>query len=140
MSPGIAKKSIVANKHKENITTEDTMMESVSIEDMKNLTNLDTKYNASGEIVQMYEGCMGKIYRVYDPEKLYFDKRTGATRTLTAAELCATRREYTRIEKNRNDSRNHRGAHNAKLAVLVARNKELEDIVKKYQDLTGLTM
>ena len=77
---------------------------------------------------------------MYDPDELYLDQRTGATRTLTAAELCASRREYTRAEKNRNDSRNHRGDYKAKTAVLCARIAELEDIVKKYQDLTGLTM
>ena len=140
MSPGIAKKSIVANKHKQNITIDDTMMESVSIEDMKNLTNLDIKYNASGEIIQMYEGCVGKIYRVYDPEELYFDKRTGDTRTLTAAELCASRKTFKRVEKNRDDAKNHRGTYNAKMAVLFARIAVLEDENQKLRASTGLAM
>ena len=140
MSAGIKKKSIVTNKHTEHVTTDETMEERVSIADMKNLQSLGMKYDASGEKVKMYEGVVGKTQRVYDPDELYLDQRTDITRTLTAAELCTSRRMYTSAEKNRNDSRNHRGDYKAKTAVLCARIAELEDIVKKYQDLTGLTM
>ena len=130
----------IAKKHKKQITTIEIDMQRTSIDDMKHLTNLSVKYNTEGDIVQMYEAGVGKIHRVYDPDELYFDKRTTITRTLTPSELIASKNEFKRMQKNRDDATKHRGAISAKMAMLYAKIAELEDIRQKYQVLTGLSM
>ena len=136
----IAKNFVVSRKPNTSIEATGLPTQRMSIDCMKQLKHLDIKYNTSGEIIQMYKGGVGKIYRIYDPDELYFDKKTGDTRTLTASELIASSEEFKRVEKNRMDARNNRASYNIKTAALHARIQELEDIRKKYQDLTGLSM
>ena len=130
----------IAKKHKKQITTIEIEMQRTSIDDMKYLTHLGIKYNTEGEIVQMYEAGVGKIHRVYDPDELYFDKRTTITRTLTPSELIASKNEFKRMQKNRDDATKHRGAISAKMAMLYAQIAELKDENQKLRASTGMAM
>ena len=95
----IAKNFVTPSKRNAQIKAKEIPMQRLSADHMMQLKQLDIKYNTSGEIVQMYKSGVGKIYRIYDPDELYFDKRTGETRTLTTSELAASSEEFKRVEK-----------------------------------------